>query len=857
MTSSNVQSPSSAAASQCGDGYDPSFQSCDACLQGFYERDGQCFKCKSIGAYLVPLLIFTGGALGVLGFVFIFLTLSVVLLLRRSALLPRSAVKTMGFRIAQDFLIMLIVLVQLLVQVSRTSSPGLPSWLRGAISVLQLWQFDVSGLFPPECDDGGGLREPIILGIWSAMGVLTIGLLPVYRMKRTEGTGKGGKGVAGGQRSGEKTEGRATRCGSSLGTFTFRLVLSFFIILFPLGVQTSVAAVHCIRQPVDDESGKSRLVRTLSRREECFSSSHSLLFTLGVVALLLNACILPILLLRVGYAQGRAVTMPSSTSAAVRASSTGQDSSGLKSRHQAAKHRRKRKSQSQSPSKGESSETRVSKAGHTSHCCKRSEAASGEAIGRRWNLPEETYSKLLATQGVWTNYYRFGQPWLRPWVFLQQLLLSVASVSSNVSDPLTRGFCIMSSAVVIGVFAFPTFYCRPDHRWAQWKRLPRLWLAECMVLMCFVQLSLLIDDAGRTGTASAVEGSQDMEGGNWVSSASTALIWCLVISTVFYVPLLFTAFYLWLCRLHKLSQSTATTPSSSLKMGKGHGGSAANPSFLSFLSHWSGEEVARKSDEESRSSSGSTPLTIRQSRPSVSKGQGTEPKTIRLQEASHSDIGDPVSEGKNHGPTRLSQVFEHRNPLFEALAGPQTDPSSPLTPVQQMTMIDSHASSSPAERSTTDGIANPAMGRRQMERVELEVGTKSSGKTKGLENESMADEDWWEGEEGNEYDMVYEDEDAEASYSGGGKEYVEETGFDDADADRDGRGSTRTRRFVRRGGGRGGRGRRMRKGSRGPRLSYFLSKELGRRYRSEHIALPYLKEAAGKKSTSGKKGETG
>ena len=147
---------------RCGPGYRQSSPQCSACDIGYYEEDGACKQCPvgkaAVRVAVIPLVATSTALLSTLFLIWIILSCSF-----RKAQIPATRFRI--FRIALDFIVWCVVMMQVLAQVGKSSSPGISPLLRQAFTALQLLQFDAGGVDPVQCDSGYPFIRPLLLFI--------------------------------------------------------------------------------------------------------------------------------------------------------------------------------------------------------------------------------------------------------------------------------------------------------------------------------------------------------------------------------------------------------------------------------------------------------------------------------------------------------------------------------------------------------------------------------------------------------------------------------------------------------------------------------------------------------------------
>ena len=260
----------------CGPGYDAGSPRCGACESGFYEEDGACRECPA-SAGNEQLIRFVPVAVAAGVFVVLYVGMALFLWrLFRSHGVPASGLRLL--KIPFEYVLWLLIALQLLAQVARASAPGMPLEMRRVFDMLQLVQFDIGGVLPPGCEDGSPFVRYLTVFLL-ALSLLLVWLsLVVTRacMFRRCPSGEGR---------------RVVKLLLTLGRYG---CLSVLLLLYPLTVNLSSAMVEC---SYVEQSGRLQLRWDNGPYYVCFESEHMLPAVLAIVCLVFVGVGVPALLL--------------------------------------------------------------------------------------------------------------------------------------------------------------------------------------------------------------------------------------------------------------------------------------------------------------------------------------------------------------------------------------------------------------------------------------------------------------------------------------------------------------------------------------------------------------------------------
>jgi len=262
--------------SLCGAGY-RGFR-CSQCDIGFFpESGGACSACPEQQGgleLLIPVLIFAGAAL------LLFLIMVAVIYYVVSS---KGGSVRGGIFTAAQFVAWTVSMLQVIVQVGKAASPGLPDFLQDMYTRLNVLQFDSSGFVHPTCvSQEPFLHEKIILGVTIVLmlAALAITCLRVRKQPATPGSISKGKSAAGknGQ-TGEATAGAmvGVGCWAAVKPRVRQVLFTLLTLLYALVCNTVLGLLYCQKAQVDtggQAEGKWLLVS--NPFYECFAGEHVL-----------------------------------------------------------------------------------------------------------------------------------------------------------------------------------------------------------------------------------------------------------------------------------------------------------------------------------------------------------------------------------------------------------------------------------------------------------------------------------------------------------------------------------------------------------------------------------------------------
>ena len=463
--------------SRCGEGYDPAVAPCDTCKHGFFESDGFCYSCDSAAPSFGDIAIRLGFLAGIVVGSGALLFVVIACTLRRATSITKATANLMSRSLTLDFVAWIITLIQLLVQAARASSPGLPPWFRTLVSLLQVFQLDFDGLFPPQCDDGG--TEGRVLGVTGIWLCTSLACWVCFQCTCCSG-----------------------RCWSGLRYWLLHGAVLLSIAVYPLGSKAAIEALAC--EPVNGQ-----LVWMADRYQGCFSASRVPTLGIAGLGLLLGVIGFPVFLLFASRKHRQGLGSLGALPTAAKPAGSG-------------------------GSKGEAQRL----PGTKQSCC-----------FRRYTVTDDTLEELIRLKGAWTSVYRYGQPWLRPFLFMELALLALFSQVASSASTSARVVALGGTIAVVLVVGAITYVLNPEHQWSQWRRLPRVLMDVAIVLLCAAQISLSADEYTFDPIKATVQSGGDGSGPDTIASLrSEVIIWGLITYLCLLPFLLVLLFLRWLCR---------------------------------------------------------------------------------------------------------------------------------------------------------------------------------------------------------------------------------------------------------------------------------------------------------------------
>ena len=523
---------------KCGPGYDPNVPMCAACLSGFYDEDGFCKQCPqgstAVEIALVPLIIMISLAL----------LFCVVLFLEIRSVFKRRSLPVKLFTILKLALsvgVWTMLNFQLLAQVVRTSSPGLPSWTRQVFNAIRIVQVDLGGVAPPQCESSSPYIRPAMILLVVLGCFIFLAVLFTPKLQKRLHCGK---------------------CARVLG-----LLLRVSVLAYPLAVNTSLAMFNCIEAV--DKTGAIVSVWAENPHYECTTGEHIGVGVVAFIVLLVVGLGEPLLLLIVGRRMAYAVLLTEEAKTLAEGKGKGKGKGG--SNNGSLPLSNQVETMHGNPmfahAAGQSSTSSV-----TNSEPKHVKLALGIQRSKR-GLTEEDYDELkrmsrCAVCPAWCalrrddqeklvndpNYgpiFQLGQPWYQPtalliflWLGCVDILISSPNFTVRIAKTLFVATTMILSSLLVAILP-------GEINWSMWKRWPKFYISCLTAVVAFLQLSLTVDE--RDTTLVALEELQTT-GASTVTNISigglTLFLVYLVIILACVVPL-FTLYLFsrWLLRL--------------------------------------------------------------------------------------------------------------------------------------------------------------------------------------------------------------------------------------------------------------------------------------------------------------------
>ena len=470
----------------CGPLYDPATPACASCLPGYYHVDGLCSRCPegySITIHWQPIVGLAAVCLTLL----LLGTFGLTTLFRKYHF-PVSC--SFGGRLSLELLLWLVNVAQLVAQVGRIQVPGMPAKLRAVFDALLLVQFDISGAVPLECSNVNPLLVPlltigihltlvfVLLGTWVCCPCLTH-ITDTVIAADTQNTREFPKSAAPQKKNKEqemplavhqKQAGVPSRetTTTARGTLGWRrgccrkpwrgrrglrlhgILLTVAVLGFPLATQNAMSLLHCIPyQGSSSANSGPQSVWVDNPYVTCGTGLHGIAFPLAVLQLLLGSLGL------IAYlAVGSRAQWASKTAEEQQQHDLFRDHPQL-------------------------------------------EAAPRNRTPPSKCMPFTTLSESihgpLRTNPAWGPVFSYGQPWLRPVMLCFFVAIAVVAESTKQPSDMVLGRGLSASLLIVaaGGFALTT----PDHRWSEWKALPRIFLYLAGASIAILQLALFLQDA--------------------------------------------------------------------------------------------------------------------------------------------------------------------------------------------------------------------------------------------------------------------------------------------------------------------------------------------------------------------------
>ena len=282
------------ASAACGVGYNTRAVACGACADGYFpEPSGACAACPE-GVGFVTMLVFLGYFAAACLALFLATAAAI-----RVAVWLRGGTFSGGIVRAAEFVMWTVTTLQVLVQVGRSASPGLPEYLATLYARLNVFQFDSSSLLHPACYALGVFTMELMqLGGALALVCMSAGLTV---WKHTQAV----------QRPATLFSCAGMWWGlSALKPWLRRAAFTLMTLLYPLLTNTAFTMLHCVPVAMDVTLEQSRsgvlqgpAVNTSSLRPqaaqsvsyrlasntfyECFEGPHVTPFYLAILVVVL------------------------------------------------------------------------------------------------------------------------------------------------------------------------------------------------------------------------------------------------------------------------------------------------------------------------------------------------------------------------------------------------------------------------------------------------------------------------------------------------------------------------------------------------------------------------------------------
>ncbi len=300
------------ARSLCGTGY-RGFR-CSRCDVGWFpESSGACSACpESQGGLelLIPALILAGCAAGL--FVVVVGAIRCVV---RCVVSRKGGSVSGGISTAAQFVAWTVSMLQVIVQVGKAASPGLPAYLQAMYTRLNVLQFDSTGLVHPAClSQSPFLQERVSMLVTLVLMLVTLGITAVRAGEPSSNVQqtsvhevKRDKRVTASSREVLRRK-RAQKLGSMAGTFLAcwpwasikpqlrRILFTLLTLLYALMCNTVLGLLYCRQVDVEDGGRISAKWLLVSNPfYECFSGDHRLPGYMALVLLVVYIIGYPVL----------------------------------------------------------------------------------------------------------------------------------------------------------------------------------------------------------------------------------------------------------------------------------------------------------------------------------------------------------------------------------------------------------------------------------------------------------------------------------------------------------------------------------------------------------------------------------
>ena len=256
------------AQSGCGVGYQGFV--CGQCATGFFpESGGSCTACPADtdGLSLVlPPLIFAGSAFGL--FLVMALAIRIVTAIKGGSFGG-------GLKRAAQFVVWTVSMLQVIVQVGKAASPGLPDFLQDMYTKLNVLQFDSAGLVHPAClNQAAFTSERSTMSVALALLVLAV-LLTFAKVRKAEGSSKAAGAGAGDAADADPRA--AVGIWGKVKPILRRGSFTLMTLMYAIVTNTVLGLLYCQQAEVDDGSSVATKWLLVSNPfYECFAGEHAL-----------------------------------------------------------------------------------------------------------------------------------------------------------------------------------------------------------------------------------------------------------------------------------------------------------------------------------------------------------------------------------------------------------------------------------------------------------------------------------------------------------------------------------------------------------------------------------------------------
>lgn len=234
----------------CGDGYEGF--ACSLCALKYYEdSDGACIRCPDEGA--TAAMARRLGALVFGGFLLFVSVLVVVVAVARI----RGGTVAGGAQRSAQFVVWVATVAQVVSQVGKGATPGVPSYLRELYTMVDVLSFDF-GLAHPSCVDGYPFFNEVT-AMSGACGVTLLCILLSLKRARIESCLR-------------KDSRRERFMRNKLTPVLRRGLFMIMSVIYPFITNTAVSLLHCVPPEGSGDDGGRYLAS--NRHIECFVGPH-------------------------------------------------------------------------------------------------------------------------------------------------------------------------------------------------------------------------------------------------------------------------------------------------------------------------------------------------------------------------------------------------------------------------------------------------------------------------------------------------------------------------------------------------------------------------------------------------------